>query len=504
MKTKAFSSIWLWLAGCGLFFASCSGDDYAETDIRPGNMQKISFEMVYASVTAVLSADDTRVSTSTDGNYTSAWTDGDEVGVYIVKGNGGLQLSGNWVDNAKMTYNNGNWTYIFPSGKEYYPTDGDNLHFYAYYPYNSGVTDALNMSISGLTDQSSAANLSKSDLLSAFTPNVGKSSAPVQLVFTHALAMVELSVTSGGAWAQMSNGVAVTLEGCKPDVSFNLSTGAAGASGSVKSVKMYRVEQSTDANYLTKYTYRALVPTQTVSAGAELFRFSQTQGSTTRTLSHSLTSAVALSSGQVKPYTITLQPSFDPNHAYAVGDYYPYKGFPILGVVFETSNGGKNGKVVDLDFVQRYVYVNGTQYGIKWGDPTVDEYAAGVVGIRDYYDGYSGTRNLIIKRRDQPNFADTYCLFNWIYQTKNNGNVDGMWYLPAINEMFILHTQLIGGLSAIIESSGGRALLTIYYSRVLTENNMANAYYVNNNIAATPYTKEGANYNSVTVAIAKF
>ncbi len=405
-------------------FASCDNEEYGQEENISIGSEKIHFEIVVGTATTTSSEMQTRVATSTDGNYTSTWNNGDAIGVYIVKGSGGLQSSGNWVDNMQMTYNNGSWTPIFPSGKEYYPTDGDELNFYAYYPYNASVTDALNMTISGLTDQSSAANLSKSDLLSASTLNVEKGNTTVQLSFSHALTMVELSVY-GGPGAQMTSDIVVTLEGCKPDVSFNLSTRAANAASSVKSVKMYRVEQLGDADYLTKYTYRTLVPTQTIFTGAQLFRFSQTQGTIIRTLSHNLTSNVALWPGEVKPYTITLQPSIDPNHVYDVGDYYPYKGFPILGVVFEVSNGGKNGKVLSLE----------EKIGVSWGALGVNEQSAGVVGIRDANDGQPATKNIITKRKGQADFANKYEVFNWIYQEKNKGDINGPWYLPATAEL---------------------------------------------------------------------
>lgn len=484
-----------------LLFASCDNEDYGQEENTGGDNEKIHFEIVVGTATTTSSEVQTRVATSTDGNYTTTWSNGDAIGVYIVKGNGGLQSSGNWVDNMKMTYNNGNWTPTFPSGKKYYPVDGDKLNFYAYYPYNATVTDALNMNISGLTDQSNAANLSTSDLLSASTLNVGKSSTPVQLTFLHALTMVELSVISGGAGAQMSSGVAVTLEGCKPNVLFNLSTRAANASGNVASVKMYRVEQSGDADYLTKYTYRALVPTQTVFSGAEFFRFSQTRGTITRVLSHKLALAVALYPGQVKPYTITLQLNIDPNHVYAVGDYYPYKGFPILGVVFEVSSGGVKGKIVDLNLVQRYVHVNGVQYGIKWGDPAVDENAAGVGGIRDMNDGYNGTRNLIITRKDQSNFADVYCLFNWIYQTKNKGDINGMWYLPAVNEVIKVVDSRNTLNPKILEAGGNEINNAVHLSG--TEKDALSAYSAQNSANAY-YTKDAARWDILTWAVGKF
>ena len=484
-----------------LLFASCDKGEYNTGADSGANSGKIRFEIAVGTATATSSGVQTRVATSTDGNYTSTFSDGDEVGVYIVKGSGGLRSSGNWVDNMKMTYNNGNWTYTFPSGRGYYPADGDKLSFYAYYPYNLAVTDALNMRISGITDQSSAANLSKSDMLSASTLNVGKNSNPVQLTFSHVMAMIELTVNSGGAGGTMSSEVTVTTEVCIPDASFNLSTGEAYTSGTPRSVKMYRVEQPGDIDYYVNYTYRVLVPTQTVPATSELFRFSRTQGSITRFLSHKPGSNVALWPGQVKPYTVTLQGASS-THTYAVGDYYPYKGFPILGVVFETSNGGKNGKIIDLNSIQRYVYVNGTQYDLRWGDPNVNENAAGVVGIRDATNGYNGTRNLIIKYKNQPDFANVYCVFNWIYQTKNNGDVNGMWYLPAANELnkIMSHRNTI---NPIIKEAGGDEVVMALMSS--TEHDAAYQIFVGcDGVLGIIYKKDVAQWSTSTFAVGKF
>lgn len=453
-----------------LLFASCDNEEYGLEDRTGEVSEKIHFEIAVGTATATSSGVQTRVATSTDGNYTTTWDNGDEIGVYIVKGSGGLLSYGNWVDNMKMTYNNGSWTPIFPSGKEYYPTDGDDLSFYAYYPYKASVPDALNMNISVLTDQSSAASLSKSDLLSASTLNVTKGTTPVQLTFSHIFAMVELKVTEGSVGAKMSSEVVVTLESCNPNVSFNLSTKATGALGGVASVKMYRVEQSGDADYLTSYTYRAFVPAQTVTANTEIFRFSQTQGTITRTLSHKPSAHVALMQGEVKPYTITLQPTIDPNHIYAVGDYYPHKGFLIQGIVFETSNGGKNGKLVSLD---EKTYVS-------WGNPAVDEQAAGVGNIRDQNDGQAGTKNLITKRKDQADFATTYGAFNWIYQ-KNKNDVNGMWYMPAKDEMQALYDVWntdSSSLNSKLSEAGGSSIYLLGFMWTSSEDSATYAWYM--------------------------
>ena len=77
------------------------------------------------------------------------------------------------------------------------------------------------------------------------------------------------------------------------------------------------------------------------------------------------------------------------------------------------------------------------EFKCSWGPEGVDE-SASVTGIRSSDDGATATKNLITLRKDAPDFATKYAAFNWIYQTKNNGNIDGAWYMPAVNEILVL------------------------------------------------------------------
>ncbi len=419
------------------FFASCDkellGDDPAS---GMGN-EKIRLEVSIGTADVYPSGRQTRVETDTDANYTSSWSNDDEVGIYIVKGSGNLLPSGNWVDNMKMTYNNGTWTYTFPTGTGYYPQDGDKLSFYAYYPYVSGLADATNISISAQADQSSTNKFNKSHLLTASITNVGKSKTPVQLAFAHKMTLVELSVRSGDSRAQMSAQVTVTIEGCKQATTLNLVTGSIAASGSAAAIKMYRVEQSADGDYLTKYTYRALVPAQTVTAGAELFRF--TLGNS---MSHKPTQAIVLNAGQMKPYEVRLEsPSFDSSHVYAVGDYYPYRGFPVLGIVFEVSNGGKSGKIISL---KESGYLSWGKYNER----------------TDAEDRNSGRKNM---NRILTNFTIAeYPPFAFVHGMNPPGttyaeNDMGKWYLPARNELLLAREVWNGGPENYETHPGSRA-----------------------------------------------
>lgn len=120
---------------------------------------------------------------------------------------------------------------------------------------------------------------------------------------------------------------------------------------------------------------------------------------------------------------------------YAVGDPYPNAETPI-GVVYwlddkdasynASTQRGTKGKMVSLDELK-----------CNWGPSGVDE-SASVEGIRSEDDGATSTKNLITARKNEPNFATNYPAFNWIYQTKNNGDVNGAWYMPAPAEMTVI------------------------------------------------------------------
>ena len=175
-----------------LLAAACDKEEF-DGSPADGEPQPIRFDIAVA--TATPSGPSTRVSTATD--FTSSFTAGDQVGLYIVKGDGGLKSSNNWVDNALMTFDGTKWTCDLPSGKNCYPRDGSKLSFYAYYPYDSEVTDPLNMSFSVQKDQS--AGLSSSYLMTASRKGVPKSHDPVQLTFSHKLAMVKVNLKDGVA-----------------------------------------------------------------------------------------------------------------------------------------------------------------------------------------------------------------------------------------------------------------------------------------------------------------
>lgn len=407
-----------------LLLASCHNEELPEVKLpaKTESPQKIRFEMAYA--TSNVSPDKgtpvTRISTSTDGSYTNSWEDGDEVGVFILKGNAGLQNTGNWVDNMKMTYSNGDWIYTLPSGKEYYPAD-EALSFYAYYPYTDGLDPISNLATLPI-DQSWLTNIEDRYIFTARTTGIQNSSEPVRLEFSSALAIIELSLKSGGDGGRLTDRMVVTLEGCQTNYVINLESGQTKATGKVHTITLRRVEQPDDADYRTKYTYQAIVPAQTLEAGEVKFSF--TYGFKGEDpMIHNLANNVTLEQGWVKPFEITLTPVIDPDHKYEVGDVYPHKGFPI-GVVYEVDESGQHGKIV-------YRECTLTSWGKKgW---ILENEESGRANMRAVYNANSQS-------------FDGYPAFQWANSlnptdTEYTDNAKGIWYLPALNELRALCSQ---------------------------------------------------------------
>lgn len=394
-----------------LLGAAC---DKAEYDGIPadGEPQPIRFDIAVA--TATPSGPSTRVSTATD--FTSTFTAGDKVGLYIVKGDGGLQSSDNWVDNALLTFDGTKWTCNLPEGKKYYPKDGSKLSFYAYYPYKAQVTDPLNMSFSVQADQS--AGLSSSYLMTANQKGVSKSHDPVRLTFSHKLAMVKVNLING----QQAHNIAprqadfVTLKGRQLTTSLNLATDDVGSSGPATDIKMHY-------NTADKCWY-ALVPQQGVAKSSELLTFEWNQ---ILTLRHKPGAGFNLPVGEVKPLDITIDANMDidPDHVYAVGDAYPYVGFDKKGVVFEVSKDGKSGKIISLKRV----------YGKTWSTESV---------LTKANDDNNGRVNMETIRKLDNEFIK-YPAFQWVHK-RNSVNttyaVDskGIWYLPGGEELKSMYT----------------------------------------------------------------
>lgn len=327
MKNKHSITRWLLAAVLpALFLAACSKDneatDYPVTPKPSGG--DIRFEIGFAprgggAMNASTDGSDvpqTRV--ATDALFNSTWEDGDQIGIFAVPAGASLAASDNYIHNAKLTYSSATNTWV-QTEPLYWPTKAENmtaLDFYAYYPYDASATAPSNIAFNVQADQSGAAdgksNYSLSDLLTAKAAGSSKGSN-VTLTFSHALAMVQVSVPKEYTGSGPSEALTVTLRGVKikstldlgaaagPEVTLGVSDNAA------LNVTMHRVEQPGDADYNDNYTFRAMVPAQEIAKGNSLFLFEHEQ----RQLftDDKLSSELVLTAGQAETFTRSLPAS---------------------------------------------------------------------------------------------------------------------------------------------------------------------------------------------------
>ncbi|MBB4037247.1 hypothetical protein GGR21_003164 [Dysgonomonas hofstadii] len=363
---------------------------------------------------------------ATDEAFQSIFENGDEVGLFVVKEGEILQATGNYEDNRKLVYNGTNWQ--LEGDDIFYPTDGTNLSVYAYYPYQDG-TNPTDLAFEAGTDQNNAAGYSASDFLLAKAEN--QTEANINLPFSHTMALIHVEVVRGKNLASITSALEMNLHSCMTSFISDWSTlKATVKTGTVNDIKMLRVENSLNA-----HIYRALVPAQTIVSGTKLFSFVQTTNGSEIDNIYTTAAETELVAGKVTKWKITLNGEELPEHNYQVGDVYPFTGTPI-GIVFEISNEGKNGKIVSLKENQQ-----------RWG-ANKDESADGVPTIRDVNDGKTASQNLVEKRRSGSNFATDYAVFSWLLNTMNESNVYGEWYMPAKNEL----RSLVAGMSGLTYS----------------------------------------------------
>jgi len=223
----------------------------------------------------------TRATTSAD--FKTAWDDGDQLGLFAVKRAPGapadLLAEGNELHNLCLTYTGGTWSGIptWPAGEGYV------MDFYAYYPYDPGLTDPTAATFAVEADQDGTtagrSNHSLSDLLMAAADNGGQGFAngsTVSLQFKHTMAMVEVTVGDAYGAIGPDDAPTATLHGMYRTAMVSLPDAATGTVplGDCQDITMHRLATADGS-----LVYRACVPQQRIAAGATFF--SLTLGSTT-------------------------------------------------------------------------------------------------------------------------------------------------------------------------------------------------------------------------------
>lgn len=210
------------LAGA-VCLASCSSDEEADVS----NDGRVHFTAGIGNQ-AVAATPATRASGS-------AWAPDDAIGIFMVE-HGTVLVKGD-ERNKKFTTLGGNGTFTPVAGNEiYYPMEKMKLDFIAYYPYKENVSFDADLPVAIATDQTTPDAQAGCDLMWAKADKNGNgytkdadATTPVALTFGHCLAKLTMNCTVDASVGATLDNATVTISGMNTESTFDLKTGALGA-----------------------------------------------------------------------------------------------------------------------------------------------------------------------------------------------------------------------------------------------------------------------------------
>lgn len=177
-----------------------------------------------------------------DGSYQASFENENKVGVFVKEVDS--------YSNLEYTFDGNAWngaTIKVPADKVY--------TYYAYYPYAESATSTA-VATEVNADQETGGYLANDYLMANLTAEAGQ--ANVDLQFTHALSLVEVTLSGPNA----AEDAVVTLSNMTTDATINLETSTVTPGTKIANVIMDKLT--------TSMKYRAIVPEQTVTKGTAL------------------------------------------------------------------------------------------------------------------------------------------------------------------------------------------------------------------------------------------
>lgn len=282
------------MAAIAILSMSACSNDIEEQIPEKGKTQPVQFQMT-------LSGTNTRTTTSTAPNRTTTWSEGDAVGIFVYKAG---ETTNPVKVNMKYVLTGDTWA-AADAGNEIYPEE--SYDYYAYYPYQSGITDPANISVAALQDQTKAdeTDYAKSDILAAGKINADVSASTVKLVFAHMFAMVEVKVDGDLVTQKPAK---VELKGIKLASKLNIlgatPTATIDASASAVDVNMFYLTKTANATQ-APFSYRAVVPEQTIAKGTPLIAISDIDG-TKKTYTMQYSTDVPYEAGKFRQVNVNI------------------------------------------------------------------------------------------------------------------------------------------------------------------------------------------------------
>lgn len=180
----------------------------------------------------------------------NAFENGDRIGLFIVDNNNLLEQSGNYANNAALSFDGSQWSI----DKPIYWDDG-TYNVYAYYPYATSVSSVDDYPFIVATNQNGT-GYTTSDFLWANKTGITASSNPIPLQFRHCMSRILIKLVKGEDYeGDLPENAEVYIHNTVPSATIDLSVG-------IVTRNQYSTKQSIRAKSLGNYKYTAILVPQ--------------------------------------------------------------------------------------------------------------------------------------------------------------------------------------------------------------------------------------------------
>lgn len=189
----------------------------------------------------------------------TAFENGDKIGLYVMETPAPLQVSGNYVNNLPATFNGTNWTGEESLG---WPTTSSTCDLYAYYPYME-VNSITSAPFSVQLDQSSG--IGPSDFLWGKTASQTYTTEAIPLLFSHKLSKITLRLVKGTDYVgDLPSNAVFYVHSTVPDATVDLISGSVTRNpyGAGRTITCHKVDDA---------TYEAVIIPQRLASRTPLF-----------------------------------------------------------------------------------------------------------------------------------------------------------------------------------------------------------------------------------------
>lgn len=171
--------------------------------------------------TETIGAESARFTTTISNTraHDTSWDDGDIVGIMVTQENT-LVSRYRYNNQYNVDATNSTITNATDADLIYYPADGSVVHFYAYYPYNSQLSEVDQSYPIDISDQSEPKDIDFMEASTRNTEGYTIISSSVELTFSHRMAKLSMTLVAGDA-VDLSDITAVKLVGFYDSATYN-------------------------------------------------------------------------------------------------------------------------------------------------------------------------------------------------------------------------------------------------------------------------------------------